>query len=246
MAARLGTTKPKPAGNAGSGRALDTADNRRAIEEAEQAQFLSAIFKVRSKDVEIGRAKAVVDALNAERKEVMDLAVAAGFKKYEIEDQLKDLVAPKVNQSEKEARRARFRAWLGLPAGAPPQTELPLEVRDEQDWEADGYRAGIRADEPKPPKECPPRFGQAWMKGYHAGQEQNAKALAFKPASVIAAAPPPAPAPEPEKEPTRAELKAQEKRVREGLENLGQRRGDEFVDDDQLGVNGAGVEEESV
>ena len=152
----------------------------------------------------------------------MDLAVAAGFKKYEVEDQLKDLVAPKVNQSEKEARRARFRAWLGLPAGAPATDDLPLEVRDEQDWEAEGYRAGIRADEPKPPKECPPRFHQAWMKGWHAGQEQNTKALAFKPASVLT----PAPAPEPEKEPTKAELRAQEARARESLDKLG--KGDDF------------------
>ena len=212
--------KPKGAGAAGDGRALDTSDNRRARDEAEQAQYLSAISKVRQQDIKIAAAKAVVDELKAVRKEIMDLAVAAGFKKFEIEDQLKDLVAPKTNHVEREERRARFRMWLGLPAGAKPRDDLPLEVKDEQDWEAEGYRAGIRADEPKPPKECPPRFHQAWLTGYHAGQARNVAALAYKPAPAAA----PVAAPEPEKEPTRAELKAQEKAVREGLDKLAHRR----------------------
>jgi len=70
--------KPKGAGAAGDGRALDTSDNRRARDEAEQAQYLSAISKVRQQDTKIAAAKAVVDELKAVRKEIMDLAVAAG------------------------------------------------------------------------------------------------------------------------------------------------------------------------
>ena len=211
--------KPKAAGAGGNGRALDTSDNRRARDEAEQAQFLSAAFKYRGKLREIDAAKEVVAARQAEAKEILDLAVAAGFKKYEIVDNVKDLIKPKVNHAEIEDRRARFRAWLGLPAGPRPTDELkmPEEAKDEIAWEYEGLRAGLRADEPKPPKECPPRFHQAWLRGWHAGQARNAAALAYKPAPAAE----PAPEPEPEREPTRAELKAQETRAREGLDALG-------------------------
>jgi hypothetical protein len=213
--------KPKGAGAAGDGRALDTGDNRQARLDAEQAQFLSACFKYRAKLRDIDTAKAVVDGHKAEAKEILDMAVAAGFKKYEITDQVADLIKPKVNHSEIEDRRARFREWLGLPAGRRPTDELkmPEEAKDAIAWEYEGLRAGMRADEPKP-VEVPPRFHQAWLKGWHEGQARNVAALAYKPAPAAA----PVPEPEPEKEPSRAELKAQEKAVREGLDKLAHRR----------------------
>ncbi len=59
----------------------------------------------------------------------------------------------------------------------PDEDKTPAEARDEIDWNTDGFLAGRRAGEPTPPKDCPERFCQAWMDGYHTGQAKNGEAL---------------------------------------------------------------------
>lgn len=80
-------------------------------------------------------------------------------------------------------KHQRARAAICRALGYPYQAELDLdgqvpdEARDELDWNTDGYLAGRRAAEPSPPRECPERFVQAWMAGYHKGQEVNGEQL---------------------------------------------------------------------
>lgn len=79
-----------------------------------------------------------------------------------------------------ERKRERLQRLAGLRQGE--QLDfithgLPDTVDDEIAAEADGYRAGRRADDPIPPKTIASIMVQAWMRGYHEGQAFNAKAL---------------------------------------------------------------------
>ena len=70
----------------------------------------------------------------------------------------------------------------GLPVGGQMSLidafeNTPAEVKDELDYEADGYRAGVRGDDPSPPDYVPPRFHTNWVKGWHNGQARNAWAI---------------------------------------------------------------------
>lgn len=204
------------AGVGGDGRALKPGDNRRAMLEAEEAQMLSVISKLRALQIPIDEAKATLAEAKAQYDEVVRLAGIAGFKKYELKELLDDLGAKRRDLSEQEERRARFRTYLGLPSGISETQQdmnIPETARDEIFWEGDGYTCGVRGTDPVPPVEAGVH-GQAWMKGYHNGQKRNAWAAS---ASKVEPAPP---VPPEEKEPTRAELKAQERRAKESLENL--------------------------
>lgn len=175
MAPRLprGGKTPPPPKDAKPG------DNAAAMLRAEEAQFLSFLARIRPKLAEKAIIKTQLDEKAAEITEIFRLAKAAGFERKELQGILDDLGAKKANHPEKEARRVRFRRWVGLPVGESDELKAstPDEVKDAMWWEAEGYRAGIRADEPKPPEGCSPRMDQAWMKGYHNGQTRNAWAL---------------------------------------------------------------------
>jgi hypothetical protein len=64
-------------------------------------------------------------------------------------------------------------------AGIPFQLELlgdggtPTLAKDELAWEAEGYLAGRRGDDATAPKGCTGDNLQAFMRGYHKGQEEN-------------------------------------------------------------------------
>ena len=64
-------------------------------------------------------------------------------------------------------------------AGIPFQLELlgddktPTLSKDELAWEAEGYLAGRRAEDATAPKGCTGDSIQAFMRGYHKGQEEN-------------------------------------------------------------------------
>lgn len=194
MAPRLGKTTPQNPTGAGARPAKpgDNFEQLRKAREAEEAHFLKFLAQLRPLNAQIAEAKAVMDGFKEEKKNVLLLAKAAGFDSKYLNEILADGGTSVKNLAEAEAKRARYREYAGLPVGV--QTHLadktPDAAKDEMDWEADGYRAGIRADEPKPPKECPPRFTQGWMKGYHNGQARNAWAL-------TAAEPVTEPAPDP-------------------------------------------------
>ncbi len=79
------------------------------------------------------------------------------------------------DQVGEENRRARDRAALGLPVFG-VQADLfdngasPVEIRDELQYEAEGYLRGRNGALQEIPDGTPPRFHQAVMRGYAAGQ----------------------------------------------------------------------------
>jgi hypothetical protein len=80
------------------------------------------------------------------------------------------------DQVAEETRRAQDREALGLPVFG-VQADLfdsgasPVEVRDELQWEAEGYLRGRNGALQEVPDNCPPRFEQAVMRGYERGQK---------------------------------------------------------------------------
>jgi len=154
-------------------------NNLEAIREAEQAQLLSVMSKMRTATAEVDKARAVVKEKVDFVNSILDQAQAAGFKKGEIRELLKDTAVKGTRKDlrEVEERRSRFREYLGLPVGTQGDLldRMPEAAKDELDWRGHGYTAGLRADKPDP-KEAgvPERFHQAWLEEWHRGQEKNA------------------------------------------------------------------------
>lgn len=177
-------------------------NNLQAIREQEEAQLLSVLSQMRPALARVEEAQAVVKERRAEVDAILDKAVAQGFKKGEIRELLKETAVKgsRKDLREAEERRARFREYVGLPVGVQGDLlEVPEAAKDELDWELDGYRAGVRAEEPKPPAKCPERFHQAWLKGYHDGQARNAWAMSGGKGA------PPAPSPDTPRAPVEGE-----------------------------------------
>ena len=174
-------------------------NNLQNVREIEEAQLLSVLALMRPALARVEEAKAVVKERIADVDAILDKAVVQGFKKGEIRELLKETAVKgsRKDQRETEERRTRFREYVGLPTGVvqPDLLDIPEAAKDELDWELDGYRAGVRAEEPKPPTKCPERFHQAWMKGYHDGQARNAWAMSGGKGAPPASAPAPAPEP---------------------------------------------------
>jgi hypothetical protein len=211
---RQGQAQPS-AGSGGDGRPLTPGDNSRAIKEAQQAQLLSYIARLRAQQIPIDEAKAVLAEAKAQYDETMRLAGVAGFKKFELKELLEDLGAKRRDLTDQEQRRTEFRNWLGLPAGKSDEqldleARMPATARDEAFWRGDGYTAGLRGDVCQPPADTGVH-GQAWMEEWGRGQAKLALSLSPKPAATAAVQ---------EREKTPAELKAEEKRVKAALEAL--------------------------
>ncbi len=173
------------AGQGGDGRVLTPGDNKKAAEAAEEAQLLSYLAVLRKQAKTVEDAKTVLDAAKEEMNATFGTAKNAGFQRKELTELLADtkVKGQRKNIEEAERRRNRFRRYCGLPVGDSEtqqdlESRLPETKKDEFDWEADGYRAGVAGDEPTPTKDCVKAgFDQAWLKGYHNGQARNAWAL---------------------------------------------------------------------
>lgn len=168
-----------------TGRKQDGApkNNLQAIREAEQAQLLSVLAKLRPLIAEVEEAKAVVKTRQEAVASMMDHAASVGFKKNEIRDLLKDtaVTGARKNLREAEERRARFREYCGLPVGTQPDLldRAPEAAMDELDWRGHGYTAGLRGDACDPKAAgVPDRFHQGWMEEWGRGQETSAWSLA--------------------------------------------------------------------
>lgn len=147
--------------------------------------------------LKIVEAQRRVDAIQVDLKSARDV-VNGHFKRMTADlgvtrqDFEREVIA-NLNKSEAEylaaeRKRTRLHRLAGLKVGE--QLDLLDRIQDtiddEIDAEANGYRAGRRADDPVPPKTIAPIMHPAWMRGYHRGVEENGRALA-RAGEIIAA-----------------------------------------------------------
>lgn len=107
-----------------------------------------------------------------------------GYSRKYLTTLLEDVTAQTRDQVAEENRRAEDRATLGLPvfgkqmdlfgAGA---AKMPEEARDELFYEFEGFKRGRNGTLEEIPEGCPPRFHQAVLKGYAAGQKATQEDL---------------------------------------------------------------------
>jgi len=172
MARRPKTT----AGNGGDGRTLKPDDNRAAIEEAEIVQFLSFLSKITKQKVEIDKRRAYLKEATTDQTELFRLANAAGFPRWQIEERLAEIARGAAKDHEYEVKRIRQRRALMMSEGA-TQSDLPLEVQDENRWRSEGYLAYHRNEACEAPKGCPERMVQLFLRGWHDAETATVMAL---------------------------------------------------------------------
>lgn len=183
MAPRLSARKPRQAPPTNvPPREVSAGDNSRAAEEAERVQLISFVNKITAQTAECDEAQAVFKGKQKARTQTFNLAKAAGFSRKELEARLAEMGRPTHVIAAEEVRVSKHRRWLGVLN--PDQTkmftgnETPQEVRDEENWRADGYRAGLLGLIAKPRFECPERFVQAWLRGHETGSTDYREAEA--------------------------------------------------------------------
>lgn len=188
MAPRLSTRKPRQAPPTNvPPREVGPGDNSKAAEEAERVQLISFVNKLTQQDESVQAAKVVFDAAKKQRTQTFNLAKAAGFSRKELEARLAEMGRPTHEIADEEVRVARHRRWLGV-LNAEQQEMFtgkatPQDVRDQENWRADGYKAGLLGLIAKPRFECPERFVQAWLLAHSEG------ATAFREAEAARANP---------------------------------------------------------
>lgn len=189
MAPRLSNVR-KPAQAHDHNPKAEPGDNSAAQEEAERVQLISFVSKLTKADGEIEEAKAPFDAAKKARRQIVNLAKAAGFTAKELERRMDEMNDPARENPEKLARETRHRRWLGIIN--PEQSELqlgakvPAEAKDEAHWRAEGFKAGLRQMLRTPPTECAERFVQAWMHEYDRGLKEVLEANAPRPMASVA------------------------------------------------------------
>lgn len=130
--------------------------------------------RIRSQQAKADEAKAKYDAERTEVNSLFSLVkgeLQISRKEFEEVLALQDMTeAEFLNHEGKRHKRLERQ---GLPVGT--QMALPLgdTVDDKLTAEADGKRAGLRADDPTPPEHVSPILHPDWMRGWHAGQEIN-------------------------------------------------------------------------
>lgn len=156
----------------------------------DEAAALQTFFtlKIRAQQRRAAEAKASYDA---ERNEVNALFSQARGEVRLTRKELEEVMAAQdMTEAEfhhAEAKRLQRLRYGGLPVG----TQLELfpsrdTIDDAIDAEANGFRAGRRADDPVPPDYIAGILHPEWMKGYHRGQAVNGEQLA-KASEIIAA-----------------------------------------------------------
>lgn len=217
----------------GDGREVTPADNEKAIADAEAAKLISDVHQIMAQqravvaakakfDEELAIIKAPFDASKDRLLELFRMGKMHGFQRAWLEAYIEEMKKDGRQRAEDRKREARHRGMLGIG----DQLDLfsdktPLEEQDAAYWRSEGYLAYHRGEEASAPAECPQRFIQAVLQGWN--DAQTAVIMAMQ----RTAEEPPA-APEQvdieevvEAELSPAELKAQEKRARASLDNMG-------------------------
>lgn len=147
-------------------------------EQEERALLLFHFDKLRQQQNKAAEKKTLYDAEREVLTDMFRVAKADGFTRKELVSLLEDTSALRRDLTAEEERRARLRAYVGLPAGT--QLDLfqsPLEVQDEQHAQGQGYAAGLRGEPGVMPENIEPRFVQAFLRGWGKGQEELSWAL---------------------------------------------------------------------
>lgn len=145
-------------------------------DEAERVQLISIVSKLSAADDDVEAAKAPLKAAQGARKKIIGLGKAAGFTAKELEKRLDEMRMGSRDMALQEAREHKHRRWLGIIE--PDQSALmlgdtaPQEAKDGAHWFGEGYKAGLRQLERKPPTECPERFVQPWLERYDVGLQE--------------------------------------------------------------------------
>jgi hypothetical protein len=150
-------------------------------EEAERVQLISFVSQLISADAEVETAKGPYDAAKAKRRGIMKLAGAAGFPAEALKERMEEMNRPASENEQRFAAAARHRLWLGVTS--PEQTKMhleggtPQEAVDEHDWQARGYRDGLRGLGAKLPEGIPARMDQPYLRGHEIGRKEHLDAL---------------------------------------------------------------------
>lgn len=161
-----------------SGEPAGEGHNELTKEQEERALLLHHFDKLRQQEAKAAAQKLLYDGERENLTDLFRVAKADGFTRKELQALLDDTKALRRYLTAEEERRAKLRAWVGLPAGT--QLELfgsPLEVQDEQYSQGQGYAAGLRGEPGTVPDHIEARFVQAFMRGWGKGQEELSWAL---------------------------------------------------------------------
>jgi len=143
--------------------------------------------RIRVQQRKADEAKAAYDL---ERTEVNGIfALVRGDLKYSRKEFEEVLAAQDKTEAEfrhDEAKRARRFTLHGLPVGTQIDMFSGDAADDAAEADANGYRAGRRADDPIPPTSLSTMFHQDWMRGWERGQAENLAQFA-KANEIIAA-----------------------------------------------------------
>jgi hypothetical protein len=132
----------------------------------------------------LGQTARVIKATyDAARNDVSKATAACkgdlGFKRKDLEDLLAalDMTEAEFRMAE-NARRERY-SMAGLPIGEQLDMFAADTVGDRDAARADGYRAGLRADDFTVPERIDPLFHADWQHGWSDGQAENGRRLAL-------------------------------------------------------------------
>ena len=131
--------------------------------------------------IKIRQAQRIAASAKAEydeaREQVSSLYTLVKADLHITRKEMQELIAL-ANMTEREyIAHERGRRSRMVDAGLPVQGDLfdrVGDLGDDQEAEANGYRAGRRGEEPKPPAEIAGTLQTIWMEGWHRGQKENA------------------------------------------------------------------------
>jgi hypothetical protein len=149
-------------------------------EEQKSALLHHHLISIRKLDQTARVIKATYDAAKNDVSKAMAACKGdLGYKRKDLEDLLAalDMTEGEFRMAE-NARRERY-ALAGLPIGAQLDMFAADTVGDRDAARADGYRAGVRADDPIVPERIDPLFHGDWQDGWTDGQAENGRRLAL-------------------------------------------------------------------
>lgn len=102
-----------------------------------------------------------------------------GFARKDLEEILAKMKMTEGEFRSSENARTHRMSLAGLPVGAQLDMFSGDTVDDAAEAEANGYRAGRRADDPVPPESIATMFHSDWLRGWTKGQDENGQQFAL-------------------------------------------------------------------